>query len=334
MAPSVAKRYKKAQSKFATLTAEKVKKYLEFDSDLREILESLEFREAISVPISSATFEQVQQVTGVDIAKACDPWLDDANSQWDLDSINELDPFEPTDVFVQQFKRYQKYFGGWSEAAARSRIDVFLAEAFEHCPQVADSRTPLKFFGEVSVEMTSPKGDLRLTGSGDYFLAYGEKSLGPLRPENVTLVVEAKNGGAGGAKGLCQLLTYLAVLHRARVAAQKQAPVVFGILTTSQSWTFCYIDASGHARRTVAVEGNVQSVLRSLVFVLSAAMFTSSLTTPFASEDLLAASGVGSIRNIVGYQPVFKAGKEPRKVSDLEIVLAAKDEEESDDDDD
>ncbi|KAJ3011283.1 hypothetical protein HKX48_006925 [Thoreauomyces humboldtii] len=265
-----------------------------------------------SVAITAATGIEILTVTGVDVEKAMRLWHISKKYQWNLDGQNKSREIKPTPTFLEQIRRYDEFFDTGSEAMCRSRVDVFLAEALFHHGGASASASAgagaeaaaLKCYGEVEFSMSSFDKKLRLSGRGEYTIAWGDSSSA--RARNVSLIVEAKTmaRGVSNRDDLIQVMTYMAIAHKERLTAKKVNPGVFGIITSSIEWVFLRIDNEGIPSRTKAytVVGDLQEIVRHLAFVMAAAMSSSPTTSPVYSMDDLAMGGrLGGLSSIPNF---------------------------------
>ncbi|KAJ3293196.1 hypothetical protein HK104_004662 [Borealophlyctis nickersoniae] len=112
-----------------------------------------------------------------------------------------------------------------------------------------DTKEALHFFGEVSATYTSPEGGMTLSGAGDYFLGYGDRSSETL--ENLSLIGEAKRKGWKiGDTVILQTLAYMLMVHVARKRMKKEHPRVYGFATNGLEWVFLVIGDDGKLGRS------------------------------------------------------------------------------------
>ncbi|KAJ3190510.1 hypothetical protein HDU85_000812 [Gaertneriomyces sp. JEL0708] len=217
-----------------------------------------------------------------------------------------LDPVIPTGISTRHLERLQKWMVPTAEALARSFVDAFIMEAAEHSYTAAG---PLNFFGSVHVSETQPETRTVLSGDVDYCYAYGESESVTI--ENICLIIEAKKRSESPSSGkILQLLTYMAIVHRARKAAGKANPGVLGVTTTGFLWS--------SAASTMT--GEKVAVLRHLKFYLKACQFASPATTTFASADDLAQDSlaVNINHHLTGYEVSTRNQEEQPSNSDME----------------
>ncbi|KAJ3166159.1 hypothetical protein HDU87_002344 [Geranomyces variabilis] len=171
------------------------------------------------------------------------------------------------------------------ESLTRSYVDAVVLEAMVHQPDAGDDTIPTSFYGEVAIN--AQRNDVLLSGIGDYVFAYGERPTKKI--ENISLVGEAK--AAVDKKAIVQTLTYMGIVHRARMREGKASAQVFGYLTDYKSWMFLRISHNSmvsvsnvlpFASSDVAVQGNIVALLSRL---MHEARLQSPTTTPQPSRS-------------------------------------------------
>ncbi|KND02974.1 uncharacterized protein SPPG_08977 [Spizellomyces punctatus DAOM BR117] len=304
---AIKKRFSKAQAVAQQWTEERRQQLLK-DPEIKELLGALELERAQSVPVSSASPEDIAKVTGFNFSQNDM----EGYSNWDLEAQNVIPPLQPSDVFTRQMDRLNRWFNPKSEALARSFLDNYILEGLEHT-QPSDS--PLTFYGEVSVSQTNPSVKMTLAGDIDYVFAYGDATKPQV--QNIVLLAEAKSRRVAiGGWIMVQLLAYMAMVYRARKVSKKINPGVFGIMTNGHAWIFCRIDNDGEVYQSPRYTGT-DVVLRNLAFVLDASKISSPSTTPFGSEEDLSASSVfASLEHLAGYTPAIKSAEEEAESQD------------------
>ncbi|TPX63500.1 hypothetical protein SpCBS45565_g06585 [Spizellomyces sp. 'palustris'] len=270
--------------------------------EIKEMLGALEFEKPLSVPVSSASCEDIDEVTGFNFCKN----QFNGYNNWDLQAQNGIPPFQASDDFTQHTDRWSTPD---SEALPRSFLDTYILEALQH---TQPSERPLTCYGEVSVSQTNPSVNLTLSGDVDYVLAYGNARKTQIQSILLLAVAKSRILPIGGWT-ILQLLAYMAIVYRARKETKKINPGVFGFMTNGHVWIFCRIDNDGKVYQSANYTGT-EVVLRNLAFVLDASKIASPSTTPFGSDENLAESSVvSSLERLTGYTPTIKSAEEERE---------------------
>ncbi|KAI8820250.1 uncharacterized protein EV422DRAFT_84830 [Fimicolochytrium jonesii] len=284
----VSKYEKLARERFEAIPADKKRKFDELAADNPEAKAFFDLFATVSKTVqpSSVTRKDLITVFG----KEYDPFmiLEASGSGFTTESFTmpaDLPPVEVSQSFETQWADLEKYFDMRSEPLTRTYIDCISLEVMRHtAPE--PTMQQLRLYGEISASYTSPETGLTLSGAGDYFLGYGERSGESL--ENLSLVGEAKTRGTKiGDTIILQTLSYMLMVHVARKRTKKAHPRVYGFATNGYEWVFLVIEDNGKLGRSrqYDIRWNKVEIWKRLKFVFEAARDSSPTTTPAVSRE-------------------------------------------------
>ncbi|KAJ3294048.1 hypothetical protein HK104_003990 [Borealophlyctis nickersoniae] len=250
------------------------------DAILREVLDTL-LGDENTVAISSVTKKDVADVLGVDLTARL-ATADDEGINW---NITEAVKFDASPAFMSHYQDLKKFYHADSEPMTRAYLDAYLLEVLRNLAE--DTAQSLKVFGEIAVACTA--NGKTLNGFGDWFLGYGEKGDSLLK--NVSLLGEAKEISVdiSSEQALCQVFSYMLIVHRIRKEEGKAHARVYGFITNRRRWLFLMVDDNGDLKKTQEFAEAVQqdTILANLRFIFSSAQQSSPSTTPSSSLESL-----------------------------------------------
>ncbi|KAJ3047894.1 hypothetical protein HK097_011078 [Rhizophlyctis rosea] len=248
---------------------------------LREVLESLLMDEN-SVAICNVSKKDVSDVLGVNLA----PRLANAPKEGINWLLSDAQKFQPTEAFVTHYRDLERFYNADSEPMTRAYLDAYLLEVLRKLRQNATES--LKVYGELAVSCSA--NGKTLNGFGDWFIGYGEGGDSLLK--NVALVGEAKDISVdiSSEQALCQIFTYMLIIHRIRKEEGKVHAQVYGFITNRRRWIFLWVTDGGEVKRTKEFAEAVEQedILANLAYIFSKAQQSSPSTTQSTSVESLA----------------------------------------------
>ncbi|RKO90823.1 hypothetical protein BDK51DRAFT_41873 [Blyttiomyces helicus] len=234
------------------------------DPELMAILSELRSIEKETIRIGDCKEKHIEEILSLNISRVRNPllrWMlpkgviKHEPSQWLKDALH---------VF---FKRWHRN----SENTTRTLIDLMLLDVLDH------SAERIGGWGEVELSWTD--GPIILTGYSDYVLSYGDLS-DKTDMSSVLVCGEAKCSDA--KQNIWQIVAYCGIVHKARLALEKQNVTVYGFMTDGDSWEFVRIDNESNVWTTKV--STLRKAMTWLRYILDCAQKSTPSSTPTTSK--------------------------------------------------
>jgi hypothetical protein len=175
-------------------------------------------KEIISMTYGKATMKFISETTGIK----------DDDQVWENIPIDAT--VEPSQEFVELFKKNCSVFEFGAEASRRTIIDLFLREVVSQFPH-------FNIICEYHMTLVNEAKKRRLNGKCDYTICHrGHRNLPHL------VAIEAK---VTNKETLLQCIGECASIHYRRKLATMKNLCVYGIHSTGSFWKFVFIDENG-----------------------------------------------------------------------------------------
>ena len=225
-------------------------------------------KEMISMTYGKATMTFISEATGIE----------DDNQVWENIPIDTT--VEPSQEFVELFKKNCSVFEFGAEASRRTIIDLFLREVVSQFPH-------FNIICEYHMTLVNETKKRRLNGNCDYTICHrGHRNLPHL------VAIEAK---VTNKETLLQCIGECASIHYRRKLAGMKNLCVYGIHSTGSFWKFVFIDENGSLFVSKEYQLNPEHyvkegfdiIYRLVYYVVKQSYLNSPRTTPVSSSTSL-----------------------------------------------
>lgn len=236
-------------------------------------------------PLFITVVEQLQkEIISMSYGKATMPFISQATGVKDDIQVWENIPIditvEPSQEFVDLFKKNCSVFEFGAEASRRTLIDLFLREVVSQFPQ-------FNIICEYHMTLVNEAKKRRLNGKCDYTICHrGHRNLPHL------VAIEAK---VTNKETLLQCIGECASIHYRRTLAGMKNLCVYGIHSTGSFWNFVFIDENGQLFVSKEYQLNPEHyvkegfdiIYRLVYYVVKQSYLNSPRTTPVSSSASL-----------------------------------------------
>jgi hypothetical protein len=229
------------------------------------IEQGLTQKETISMTYGKATMTFISEATGIE----------DDNQVWENIPVDHS--IEPSEEFVDLFKKNCSVFEFGAEASRRTLIDLFLREVVSNFPD-------FMIICEYHMTLLNKKKRKRLNGNCDYTICHrGHRNLPHL------IAIEAK---VTNKETMLQCIGECASIHYRRMQTGMQNKCVYGIHSTGSIWKFVFIDENGQLFVSKEYQLNPEHyvkegfdiIYRLVYYVVKQSYLNSPRTTPVSSS--------------------------------------------------